>query len=73
VMDVALGDILGPLEVVDAFHPLEVHGDAFRAIGELGADGIQIDAAALLEIGELGDLHAVEPHFPAQPPGPQSG
>ena len=27
----------------------------------------------LLEVGELGDLHAVQPDLPAQAPGPQGG
>ena len=30
---------------------------------------LAIEAADLLEIGELRDLHAVEPDFPAQAPG----
>ena len=29
----------------------------------------QLDAAGLLEVGELGDLHAVEEDLPADPPG----
>ena len=31
--------------------------------------GRKVDAAALLEIGELGDLEAVEQDLPADPPG----
>ena len=32
---------------------------------------MQVDAAHLLEVGELAHFHAVEPHFPAQAPGTQ--
>ena len=31
-----------------------------------------INAADLLEVGKLCDFHAVEPYFPANPPGPKS-
>jgi hypothetical protein len=31
----------------------------------------EVDAAGLLEVGELGDLHAVEPDLPAEAPGAQ--
>ena len=35
--------------------------------------GLQLDPAHLLEVGELGDLHAVEPHLPPQAPGAERG
>ncbi len=35
--------------------------------------GLQWQAADLLEVGELGHFHAVEPHLPAQAPGAQGG
>ena len=31
--------------------------------------GIAVEAADLLEVGELGNFHAVAPHFPAETPG----
>ena len=35
--------------------------------------GLQFKPTDLLEIGELRDLHAVEPDFPAQAPGAEGG
>lgn len=77
-VDVAVGDLRavrcdGPDQVIDAVDVLQVHGDALEAIGELTGDGVALQAAGLLEIGELGHLHAVEPDFPAQAPGTQGG
>ncbi len=37
------------------------------------ADRVEVDAPDLLEVGELGDLHPVEPYFPTQAPGAQGG
>ena len=51
---------------VDALH---VHGEALEAIGDLGRDGLAVEAADLLEVGELRHLHAVAPHLPAEAPG----
>jgi hypothetical protein len=52
---------------------LDVHGEAFEAVGELARDRLAVEAAHLLEIGELGHLHAVAPHFPAEAPGAERG
>ncbi len=48
-------------------------GDAFQTIGDFRRDGIEIEAATLLEVGELGDLQAIEHDLPADTPGPQRG
>jgi len=48
--------------------PLQRQGDAVEAIGDLDRDGVEVEAAGLLEVGVLGDLLPVEPHLPAQPP-----
>src|SRR5207244_13193193 len=37
-------------------------------VGELGRDRGELDAAGLLEVGELRNLHAVEHHLPADAP-----
>ncbi len=58
-----------PLEVVDAVDPLQDHRDALEAVGELGRDRRELQAAGLLKVGELRDLHAVEHHLPADAPG----
>ena len=70
-VDVAIKGLVGPHQVVDAVHALQVHGQALQPVGDLASDGLAVDAADLLEVGELGDFHAVEPHLPAQAPGTQ--
>ena len=72
--DVAVGQRhlrVGAIErqVVDRLLVEQVHGEPFQAIGDLARNEIDVDAADLLEVGELADLRAVAPHFPAQPPG----
>ena len=52
---------------------LQVHGDALQTIGDLTGNRVALQATHLLEVGELGDLHAVQPDFPAQTPGAQGG
>ena len=52
---------------------LEVHDDALQPVGDFDADGVEADAAGLLEVGELGNLLAVEPDFPAEAPGAECG
>ncbi len=58
------------LEVRDA---LQRHDDALHAVGEFDGDRVQVLAAHLLEVGELGDFHAVEPDFPAEAPRADGG
>jgi hypothetical protein len=50
---------------------LQVHGEALDSVRDLTGDRIALDPANLLEVGELRDLHAVQPHFPPQAPGAQ--
>src|SRR3546814_12573689 len=57
------------VEVVDVLDPLHIHGEAFEAVGQLGRDRVAVEAADLLEIRELADLHAVAPDLPAEAPG----
>ena len=57
------------VEVVHGVDVLQVHRDALEAVGELARDGPAVDAADLLEIRELADFQAVEPHLPAEAPG----
>src|SRR5690606_17830588 len=71
--DLVARRVQGPGEIVDAVDPLEVHGDALEAVGDLAGDGEAFDATHLLEIGELCHLHAVQPHLPTKPPGPEGG
>src|SRR5262249_25870321 len=60
--------IARPHDVINAIDVLQERSDALQTKGQLGADGIEIDAAALLEVGELRDLEAIEHHLPAHAP-----
>ncbi len=77
VEHIAVGDraerAVGPNDVEDAFLALDVHSQAFESVGDLAHHGPAIQAAHLLEVGELRDLHAVQPHLPPQAPGAQGG
>ena len=68
-VDVAIAEALGPLQVVDVVDALQVHRQALEAVGDLAGDRLAVDAADLLEVGELRDLHAVQPDLPAEAPG----
>src|SRR6185312_4254205 len=69
--DFAIAELFIEGEVVNEFDILHIHRQALEAVGDLSADRVTIDAAHLLEIGELSDFHPVAPYFPAQAPGPQ--
>jgi hypothetical protein len=79
VVDVAVGQAfrfpiffpLGPDQVVHVFHALQIHGQAFDAVGDFAQHRLAVQAAHLLEVGELRHFHAVQPDFPAQAPGAQ--
>ena len=69
MVDIAVGHARCPDEVEHAFLPLQVHRQALQAVGDFAEDGLAREPADFLEVGELRDLHAVEPDFPAQAPG----
>src|ERR1700694_157799 len=52
----AIADSRGPLDVVDAVDILEEGDDPLKTVRQLGGDQIEIEAAALLEVGKLRDL-----------------
>ena len=60
-----------PDQVVDVVAVLQIHAQTFKTVGDLAQHRLALDAAGLLEVSELGDFHAVEPHFPAKAPGTQ--
>ncbi len=62
-----------PVDVVDGVDVLEEAGDALEAVGDFAGDGVEVHAAALLEVGELGDLQAVQHDLPADAPGAADG
>ena len=39
MVDLTVGHMLVPLDVINGIFPLQVHGQAFQTIGELRADG----------------------------------
>ena len=67
--DIAITAVGIPAQIPDAFDVLQIHRQTLKPIGDLNRHRLAIDAAALLEIGELGHLHAIEPHLPAHAPG----
>ena len=69
VINVAVGQAFRPGQVEDVFDALQVHGQAFDAVGDFAGDRLAVDAADLLEVGELRHFHAVHPDFPAEAPG----
>ena len=71
--DVAIAARGIPAQIPDAFHVLQVHRQPLEAVGDFDRHRFAVDAAALLEIGELGDLHAIQPHLPPHTPGPEGG
>src|SRR5690606_28344696 len=73
VQDGAPAGAGGPHQVVDAFDALQIHGQALEAVGDLAGSRGAVKPAHLLEVGELGYFHAIEPDFPAQAPGTQGG
>ena len=72
MVNIAVAEGVGPLQVVDVVDTLQVHGQALKAVGNFAGNGFAIDAAHLLEVSELRHLHAIEPNFPAQAPCTQS-
>ena len=73
LVDLAVRDPFAVREVEHALHVLQVHGDAFHAVGELPGNGPAVDAADLLKIRELADLLSVEPNLPPQTPRTERG
>src|SRR5258708_22090078 len=49
-----------PNDVVNTVHVLKKRGDALQAVGQLGGNWVEVNAAALLEICKLRDLQTVE-------------
>ena len=60
-------------DVLEVLHALEGHHDALEAVGDLNGGGRHLEGAALLEVSELGHLHAVEPNLPAETPRAKHG
>ena len=66
--DIPISLIFRPAQVVDALYTLKKRADAFEPVGEFHGDGVEVNPAALLEVGELGDLQAIQKNLPADAP-----
>lgn len=62
---------VAPDQVVNAVYALNVHCQTFQTVGDLAGNRFTLQTTNLLEVSELRHFHAVQPHFPAQPPGTQ--
>src|SRR6266700_6119758 len=71
--NVAVGLVCRPAEIVNTLNALKESANALEAVGQFDRDGIEINPAALLEVGELGDLQSVEENLPADAPGAEGG
>ena len=75
VVDVAIAHAparrFRPQQVVDRIDALQIHRDAFETIGYLARYRSAVQTTDLLEVGELGDFHTVQPHLPTESPGTQ--
>ena len=71
--DLAVGDACAVFFVPDGFGVVERDEDAFEPVGDLDRDGVERNAAHLLEVGELRDLLPVEPNLPTQAPSRDGG
>ena len=69
VTNLAVADAGRPLGVEHVVGVLQRHRQPFEPVRQLDGDRREIDAAGLLEVGELRNLLAVEEHLPADAPG----
>ena len=66
--DLAVFHARRPVQIEHALDPLQRHRDPFEPVGQLRRHGRELDAAGLLEVGELRNFLAVEEHLPADAP-----
>src|SRR5437660_1315249 len=71
-VDLAPGNPWRPFELESRSLALEKHRQTLEPVGHLGRDEFDVEAAELLEIRPLRDLHPVAPDLPAKAPGAQS-
>src|SRR3546814_6250329 len=65
--DIAIGHaLIVEGEIIDVVDPLNIHGEPLKSVGQFARYRLAIEAAHLLEIGELRNFHAVAPDFPAK-------
>src|SRR4051794_2381593 len=71
--DRSVRDAVGPLDVEHRRLAREEHREALEPVRDLRGDRREVDAAGLLEVGELRDLHPVEQDLPADAPRAEGG
>src|SRR5262249_57865091 len=64
-VDVAPGEPGRPLKLEGGSLALQKHRQPLEAIGDLGGDQVELEAAELLEVRELRYLRPVDPDLPA--------
>ena len=65
--------IARPDDFVNRIYVLKKRAQTFQSIRKFGGNWIEIDAAALLKICELGDFQAVQHHLPSDTPCAERG
>ena len=68
---VAVRHFIGPTHIIDVLDALDIHRKTFQPVRDFHCRRRHVDAAHLLEISELRNLHAVEPNFPSETPRAQ--
>ena len=68
-VDIAVVEMFVPTDLKKIVNILQVECDAFKSVGDLCADRVEINAPHLLEIGELRDFCTVPPDFPTEAGG----
>ena len=70
---VTIGYAIYPFNVVNVFNALDIHSQTFQTVGNFYSNRFYVKATNLLEVGELGNFHTVQPNFPTQAPSAQGG
>ena len=65
MVNIAIGNAIHPFDIINAIYLLDIHSQAFNTIGNLPSYRVAVNAAALLEIGKLGNFHPIQPDLPA--------
>ena len=72
VENVTIGDVANPFNIKYILNALDIHSQTLQAVRDFYSYRLNVDAANLLEISELGDFHTIQPNLPAQAPSAQS-
>ena len=73
MMYITVFDLIVPLQIINIIHTLKIHRNSFQTVCQFDGNGVQFNTTGHLEIGKLGDLHSIQPDFPAQTGSAQGG